>query len=149
MKIQYAILSGCFGAVGGAFGKLCSSSNVQASLIINLLCILAMISCNTCCMTFFVKALHQSNSSLVATIISSSFNYSFSAVLGFLIFDEMTSLYWWSGFLFILIGLVLIVSEDNNKSKINYQCIDNRDVKRYGNQRSRPALLEISTNLLK
>lgn len=29
MNIQYAILSGCFGAIGGAFGKLCGFPDIQ------------------------------------------------------------------------------------------------------------------------
>lgn len=33
------------------------------------------------------------------------------AVAGFLIFDEATSLFWWSGILLVLFGLILIVKD--------------------------------------
>nr|CAH7713282.1 unnamed protein product [Callosobruchus chinensis] len=80
-----------------------------------------MILCNAAVWRFFVRGLQESGS-VRATAISSSTNYICSAIIGFAVFGEVTSLLWWSGMILIILGLVLIVTdqeEDDAKEKSN------------------------------
>lgn len=91
-----------------------------------------MLLSNGCVWHNYVKALHQCNSTILATIISTATNYIvsvsnniqqwkgailfiwlFQVLAGIFIFGEAVSLLWWCGFSFIVIGLVLIVQDEN------------------------------------
>ncbi|XP_050305555.1 transmembrane protein 42-like isoform X2 [Anthonomus grandis grandis] len=80
-----------------------------------------MLLCNSASMTLFVKSLHQTTSSMVPTVISSTFNFVSSAFLGFLLVGEKTSILWWVGMVLNITGLWLVASENvenNNKAKL-------------------------------
>nr|XP_033326201.1 transmembrane protein 42 isoform X5 [Megalopta genalis]XP_033326202.1 transmembrane protein 42 isoform X6 [Megalopta genalis] len=70
--------------------------------------LILMISSNTIGCTFFVKALNASGSSLPCTIASSATSYVCSALAGFLIFNESTSITWWCGISLVILGLFFI-----------------------------------------
>ncbi|CAL7932785.1 unnamed protein product [Xylocopa violacea] len=109
-KIQLAVTSGFFATIGSLFGKLAGSVEVDfvfGSLLKGILLIL-MVTSNTVGCTFFVKALNASGSSLPCTIASAATSYICSALAGILIFNESTSLSWWCGISFVILGLLLI-----------------------------------------
>ncbi|CAG9855876.1 unnamed protein product [Phyllotreta striolata] len=106
----YAVISGVCASTGSVFGKLSGLPSIESNYILRLAFFILMLTFNTSSMTFFVKAL-QETLSFKATLISSSTNYIFTALAGLILFNETTSLLWWSGITLILSGLVLIVSE--------------------------------------
>ncbi|KAH0953834.1 hypothetical protein HN011_011918 [Eciton burchellii] len=109
-KAHYAIVAGIFATSGSLLGKL--AGGVDASslpmLLLKSMLLIFMIVCNTVGCMFFVKALHGSGSSLPVTIASAATNYICSALVGFILFDESTSLAWWCGTSLVLFGLILI-----------------------------------------
>uniref|UniRef100_A0AAG5DLV9 EamA domain-containing protein n=1 Tax=Anopheles atroparvus TaxID=41427 RepID=A0AAG5DLV9_ANOAO len=118
-KPYYAVAAGICAASASLFGKLTSNSSIVAAniglpewpVVTQLLCVAIMISLNACVWRFFVKALHTgSGSSLVASLVSAATNYVTSAILGWVIFEEHTSMLWWLGTTLVLIGLLLIIS---------------------------------------
>ncbi|XP_058175028.1 transmembrane protein 42 [Anopheles ziemanni] len=118
-KPYYAMVAGICASSASLFGKLTSNSDVVAARIglpewpalTQLLCIGIMIALNACVWRFFVKALHTgSGSTLVASLVSAVTNYITSAVLGWLIFKENTTVFWWAGTALVLSGLLLIIS---------------------------------------
>ncbi|XP_059608049.1 transmembrane protein 42 [Phlebotomus argentipes] len=125
---MFAILAGLCAAGASVFGKLSSTVETQVrvtmcseymnTLTINLqvflgwtvvaCCLILMIVLNALVWTFFVKALHAGGGSVVATSVSSGTNYFASALLGWMIFGESTTLLWWFGTSLILTGIILI-----------------------------------------
>ncbi|KAJ8971947.1 hypothetical protein NQ317_013575 [Molorchus minor] len=106
------------------FGKLSGLPIFQEYILLRLLFFVCMLICNSAVWTLFAKALQYTDSSLTATVISSATNYSFSALLGSLLFEETTSIFWWSGMFFIISGLLLVLSGERNenthrKEKVN------------------------------
>ncbi|EFN87918.1 hypothetical protein EAI_15952 [Harpegnathos saltator] len=79
----------------------------KPSLLLKAALLALMITCNTVGCTFFVKALNGSGSSLPVTVASAATNYVCSALVGFAVFDESTSLLWWCGTSLVLLGLAL------------------------------------------
>lgn len=109
-RIHLSVLAGVFATIGSLFGKLSGGVEVTSTVLIFVKLILLglMIASNTAGCTFFVKSLQGSGSSLPATVTSSATNYFCSALIGCLVFDESTSLMWWTGTTLVLSGLLLI-----------------------------------------
>ncbi|CAK9806288.1 Transmembrane protein 42 [Anthophora quadrimaculata] len=109
-NVRLAVVSGFFATVGSLFGKL--AGNVEMDSLLGLLLkgilLILMLTSNTVGCTFFVKALNASGSSLPCTIASAATSYVCSAFAGFLVFNESTSIYWWCGISFVILGLLLI-----------------------------------------
>ncbi|XP_012233357.1 transmembrane protein 42 isoform X1 [Linepithema humile] len=105
-----AVAAGIFATGGSLLGKLASGVDALSllSLLLKGALLVCMIVSNTVGCTFFVKALHTSGSSLPITIASAATNYICSAFVGFVVFDESTSLVWWCGTSLVLSGLILI-----------------------------------------
>ncbi|XP_050305554.1 transmembrane protein 42-like isoform X1 [Anthonomus grandis grandis] len=121
MKRYYAAAAGIFAASGGAFAKLSGHEMLMDLFLARVLLIGIMLLCNSASMTLFVKSLHQTTSSMVPTVISSTFNFVSSAFLGFLLVGEKTSILWWVGMVLNITGLWLVASENvenNNKAKL-------------------------------
>ncbi|XP_055535706.1 uncharacterized protein LOC129724654 [Wyeomyia smithii] len=122
-KPYYAIVSGLCASTASFFGKLSSLGeylaenfgNQQFQLLIQILCIGIMVMLNACVWRFFVKALHTNGGTLVASLVSAATNYIVSALFGWLIFQEQTSIWWWFGTALVLGGLLLIVNDDDEK----------------------------------
>ncbi|XP_055701624.1 transmembrane protein 42-like [Phlebotomus papatasi] len=115
---MFAILSGLCAAGASVFGKLSSTVESQDVLgwTLKACCIIFMIILNTLVWTFFVKALHSgSGGSVGATVVSSGTNYFTSALLGWVIFGETTSLFWWFGTSLIITGIILISIPDKKE----------------------------------
>lgn len=110
--------------------------------IIRGICFILMILCNILVWSFFVKALHSTGGTIVATVTSAASNYIISVgilhyisnfwhffeilklikhflqfVLGVLIFDEKITLNSVIGLSFILIGLTFISKNDTTKNE--------------------------------
>ncbi|XP_058055394.1 transmembrane protein 42 [Anopheles bellator] len=118
-KPHYAVVAGLCASFSSLFGKLTSNSERVAQniglpgwhLLAQVLCVAVMILLNACVWRFFVKALHTgSGSSLVASLASAATNYVASAILGWLIFDEQTTIVWWIGTSLVLAGLLLLIT---------------------------------------
>ncbi|KAL6257385.1 hypothetical protein P5V15_010958 [Pogonomyrmex californicus] len=105
-----AVFAGIFATGGSLLGKLAGGADASSllSLLLKGVLLVCMIICNTVGCTFFVKALHGSGSSLPITIASSATSYVCSAFVGFVVFNESTSLTWWCGTFLVLFGLMLI-----------------------------------------
>ncbi|GLV46587.1 hypothetical protein CBL_13344 [Carabus blaptoides fortunei] len=100
------------------FGKLAGLSTFESLWIARILCFCLMLACNAAVWTFYVKALHSSDSTLSATVASTASNYIFSALFGFVLFNEATSLLWWTGMSFVLFGLILMVRDEPETTSI-------------------------------
>ncbi|XP_046397108.1 uncharacterized protein LOC124164002 [Ischnura elegans] len=87
------------------------------SWIVKAVMVVCMIACNTAGLTFYVKALKSSKSTLPATLTSTSTSFILSAVLGALMFGETTSLLWWMGAVMVVIGLLLVSGEKDLAKK--------------------------------
>lgn len=118
-RLHYAFVAGTCAALGSFFGKL-TSSEARATLFAEtldgwpptLLFGALMLLSNAMVWTFFVRALHSSGGSLVATVCSAATNYGLSALLGCAVFGETTSLLWWTGASLVVAGLVLIGTDE-------------------------------------
>ncbi|KAF2889877.1 hypothetical protein ILUMI_16296 [Ignelater luminosus] len=110
----YSALSGACAATASLFGKLSGLPTLQGPLIVlRVVFFILMIICNGGVWTLYVKALQATDSSLSATVLSAASNYFLSALIGFLVFGEVTSLIWWSGMMFVLVGLMLIANDQS------------------------------------
>ncbi|XP_076280310.1 transmembrane protein 42 [Lasioglossum baleicum] len=109
-KVRLAVVAGVFATVGSLLGKLAGNIGMDSviGLVLKGILLALMISSNTIGCTFFVKALNASGSSLPCTIASSATSYVCSALAGFLIFNESTSIIWWCGILLVISGLFFI-----------------------------------------
>ncbi|XP_019870679.1 transmembrane protein 42 [Aethina tumida] len=111
-NIHFAVWAGCCASGASIFGKLSGLPPFQDFLALKILFFGLMLLCNAGVWTLFVKALHQNNSSLVATVLSTASNFVLSGVVGFVIFDETTSISWWIGLYIIIVGLLLVLRGD-------------------------------------
>ncbi|KAH0814708.1 hypothetical protein GEV33_008082 [Tenebrio molitor] len=92
--------------------QLSNDENVKPGyFIVRILFFALMVACNAGVWTLFVKALQNVESSLTATVTSAASNYCLSAVTGFFVFGEVTTLIWWSGMSLIICGLLLVVKD--------------------------------------
>ncbi|XP_076658353.1 transmembrane protein 42 [Halictus rubicundus] len=109
-KVRLAVVAGVFATVGSLLGKLAGIVGIDSviGLLLKGILLVLMISSNTIGCTFFVKALNASGSSLPCTIASSATSYVCSALAGFLIFNESTSITWWCGISLVILGLFFI-----------------------------------------
>ncbi|XP_044761226.1 transmembrane protein 42-like [Coccinella septempunctata] len=121
-----AYLAGICGAAGSVLGKLSGMPFIENFMILRLLCVLLMITVNTYVLTLFMRALHQSGSTLLATVVTNASSFLSSAIFGYLFFEETSSLLWWLGLLFIIGGLLLIVQDEKpgNKNNDMYKTLD-------------------------
>ncbi|XP_063925958.1 transmembrane protein 42 [Zophobas morio] len=110
-SVKYAVFSGCCASAASIFGKLSGLPMFEGLFIVRVLFFIFMLICNAGVWTLFVKALQNVESSLTATVISAASNYCMSAITGFFIFGEITTLIWWSGMFIIITGLLLIVTD--------------------------------------
>lgn len=106
----FAVVAGIFATGGSLLGKLAGGADASSlsSLLLKGALLISMIVCNTVGCMFFVKGLHASGTSLSITVASAATNYVCSAFVGFVVFDEITSLTWWCGTSMVLLGLMLI-----------------------------------------
>ncbi|XP_033353587.1 transmembrane protein 42 [Bombus vosnesenskii] len=109
-NIPLAVISGFFATIGSLLGKLAGGADVDSTfgLLLKGVLLILMIISNTVGYAFFVKALNASGSSLPCTITSAATSYICSALTGSLIFNESTSLTWWCGISFVILGLLVI-----------------------------------------
>ncbi|XP_053992493.1 transmembrane protein 42 [Hylaeus volcanicus] len=123
-KVRLAVVAGLFATIGSVLGKLAGSVEIVSivALMLKGILLVLMITSNTVGCTFFVKALNASGSSLPCTIASAATSYVCSALAGFLVFNESTSITWWCGISFVILGLLFICntpakSDPTEKSK--------------------------------
>ncbi|ESN99695.1 hypothetical protein HELRODRAFT_185801 [Helobdella robusta] len=77
------------------------------SMLFRVSCFAFVFICNGLMWTFFTKSLQLTNS-LTATIINSSVNLFLTALVGWLLFEEVLNTMWVLGSAFIVVGLVII-----------------------------------------
>ena len=130
-----ALLSGTLGSLASCFGKgafgdsqtaivlgthadpslvvrlLCSDTQGKCPWILLLvsrgLCLLAMIACNVLMLGSFVQGMQESGS-VAGTALTNAANFTVSAFMGWLLFQEEYSSMWWCGFVMVLVGTVLL-----------------------------------------
>lgn len=117
--MQHILLAGFFAACGSVFGKLAGGQfeflyNLYPALqnfiepyliVLQSLCIGLMIVCNILNWRHFLRALHSTEQTLTATVISSATNYICSFVFGILLFGESISMLSLLGTVAIVIGM--------------------------------------------
>ncbi|XP_077894119.1 transmembrane protein 42 [Ictidomys tridecemlineatus] len=100
------LCAGAFGALAAAAAKLAFGSEVNMSLCI--LGIIVMASTNSLMWTFFSRGLSFSMSSAIASVTVTFSNILSSAFLGYVLYGECQEVLWWGGVFLILCGLTLI-----------------------------------------
>ncbi|GAA5816247.1 hypothetical protein MFLAVUS_009773 [Mucor flavus] len=112
--IPFAIISGFFAALSSVFAKLFSDERTElfhtyvlgqlnlvpekTSLIVTRsICFALIFACNSIMWTTFTKALNAAPSSVQVSIVNGAVNFSASAILGYLVFNEPLALRWWIG----------------------------------------------------
>ncbi|KAG0044206.1 hypothetical protein BGZ83_010556 [Gryganskiella cystojenkinii] len=70
--------------------------------------------CNAAMWTLFTKALNRSKSSATVTVINSAANFCLTAVLGYALFSEPLAMQWWFGASLIVMGSVLVSTDEAN-----------------------------------
>ncbi|KAI8979709.1 hypothetical protein BDF20DRAFT_526808 [Mycotypha africana] len=123
--IPFAITSGFFAASSSVFAKLFSDERTvlihtyiselfnivpakTSLLFMRIVCFILIFGCNSIMWTTFTKALNLAPSSVQVSIVNGAINFSASAILGHLIFDEPLAFRWWIGAAFILTGTVIL-----------------------------------------
>ncbi|KAI8077360.1 uncharacterized protein B0P05DRAFT_544740 [Gilbertella persicaria] len=138
--VPFAIISGFFAALSSVFAKLFSDERTallysyltdyfnlvpeKASLLlVRGICFALIFGCNSIMWTTFTKALNNAPSSVQVSIVNGAVNFSASAIMGYLVFDEPLALRWWIGATFILAGTILLsqsqkrLAEDHKKTE--------------------------------
>lgn len=94
--------------------------------VLRVCCFCLMFAFNALMWTTFTKSLQYFTSTVEASATNTACNFTFSAIFGWLFFNENLPLQWWIGCLCIVIGLYLIQSGNTkthplqeNKAKIN------------------------------
>ncbi|KAF8939605.1 hypothetical protein EDD21DRAFT_368168 [Dissophora ornata] len=77
-------------------------------------CFALIFICNAAMWTLFTKALNRSKSSATVTVINSAANFCLTAVLGYALFSEPLAMQWWFGASLIVLGSVLVSSNEIN-----------------------------------
>ncbi|KAI7890414.1 uncharacterized protein EV154DRAFT_386562, partial [Mucor mucedo] len=123
--IPFAIISGFFAALSSVFAKLFSDERTElflssiadqldlvpeksSFLVARGVCFALIFACNSIMWTTFTKALNAAPSSVQVSIVNGAVNFSASAILGYLVFNEPLALRWWIGASFILAGTILL-----------------------------------------
>lgn len=83
-----------------------------------LLFFIIMILLNTIMMSFYVESMHLIGP-LKATVLNYAFNFIFTALFGYLLFNEPLSLIWWFGVSIILSGIILLTMNKYDKDEKN------------------------------
>ncbi|KAI8374002.1 hypothetical protein EDC96DRAFT_572316 [Choanephora cucurbitarum] len=132
--IPFAIISGAFAALSSVFAKLFSDERTTvfytdimsayqlvpektALILIRGICFGLIFACNSIMWTTFTKALNRSPSSVQVSIVNGAVNFSTSAILGYVVFQEPLALRWWIGASFILAGTILLSQSQQKHSK--------------------------------
>lgn len=114
-----ALLSGTLGSVASCLGKFAMDPSAfppdTMGYLTRALCFLLMLGCNAGMLGSFLSGMEQFGS-VAGTSLSSAANFSVSAFLGYLLWEEHFSLNWWFGFTMVILGvLVLSTKSDNGK----------------------------------
>ncbi|CAO3675326.1 unnamed protein product [Rhizopus stolonifer] len=132
--IFFAITFGLFAALSSVFAKLFSDEKTkvlhsyiiaqlsfvpeEATLLATRIIFFSFtFVCNSVMWTMFTKALNMANSSVQVSIVNGAANFSASAVLGYLVFNEPLTTRWWIGACFILAGTILLSQSQKDKKK--------------------------------
>ncbi|KAI1312311.1 hypothetical protein EDD11_002965 [Mortierella claussenii] len=86
-------------------------------VVVRAACFGLIFICNAAMWTLFTKALNRSQSSATVTVINSAANFCLTAVLGYALFSEPLALQWWFGASLIVLGSVLVSSNESSKQK--------------------------------
>ncbi|XP_063995227.1 transmembrane protein 42 [Diachasmimorpha longicaudata] len=116
-SVHLSVVAGIFATTGSLFGKLAGSVEMESMglALLKITLFGVMILFNTAGCTFFVRSLQGCGSSLPSTVVSAATNYFCSALVGFLVFGETTSMLWWCGTSLVLLGLILICYSSPDK----------------------------------
>ncbi|OMJ70748.1 hypothetical protein SteCoe_31197 [Stentor coeruleus] len=109
MKALPAILSGILAACAGVFGKY-GFQDSDDLLYYKVLSILIMLILNSTMIKYMVESFKEIGASKT-TVINLTFNYVFSAVLGYAIYSEEVSYNWILGAGLMFIGVWIITND--------------------------------------
>jgi drug/metabolite transporter (DMT)-like permease len=109
MKNWKAGLSGILAATAGVFGKF-GLQNSEDLWYFKVASIGFMLVVNSLMINFLVKS-YRDIGAAKTTVVNLAFNYLFSAILAFLIYNEEISSGWAAGALFMFVGVSIINSD--------------------------------------
>ncbi|KAK6630920.1 hypothetical protein RUM44_003092 [Polyplax serrata] len=116
MVVSPAVYSGFCASFASMFGKLSGLEFLELDeklrYPVKIICACLMILLNSLVWTFFVKALQKSKTTIEATAVSSAINYVFSGILGYVVFGEVSGLWWWFGISLIVTGILVMNNSD-------------------------------------
>lgn len=118
----HCITAGCSAALAGVSAKLISTPTVLPTttflspLIRTSLGMLALVTCNLLMWLNYSTAL-QGMRTVTATAATTTANFILSGVVGWAVFGEPLVLTWWFGISLIVVGVVLLTSEQSVTSK--------------------------------
>jgi len=124
--LKFSVVSGLLAAFSGFFGKITFDSQIVDTIssklhvgpfVCQVLFGLALVLSNILMLQNFNKALQASKTTLEASIINTASNFVFTALIGYLAFNEELSVFWWSGTSLIIIGTYLVSTEGQEKGK--------------------------------
>lgn len=107
--IASACVAGALGALASVAGKLAFGDSLDA-LILRTLAGVVMLGLNALMMSFYVRSLRLSPSTVAAIAVNSALNFICSGLLGRTFFGEVLPLRWWLGMLLIIGGVSLVHS---------------------------------------
>ena len=109
MKILSSILSGILASCAGVFGKFAFQDSIDSAYS-KVISGIFMLVINSLMLKFLVQSFQELGAAK-ATVINLTFNYIFSAVLGFIVYSEEITNTWIIGALLMFIGVYIINSE--------------------------------------
>lgn len=89
------------------------------SIVFRIILFISMVIMNTLMWTTFSKAMNVSSSAVIASAINTAFNFIFTAIYGSLLFGEVLTLKWFLGSSLMIIGVILIKSDETKEGKEN------------------------------
>jgi drug/metabolite transporter (DMT)-like permease len=116
-----ALMSGFLGALASCLGKIALDSNsplnrlefvaahAPAEYAVRGIFFLAMMVCNAYMLGAFLDGMEQAGS-VAGTALSNAANFLSSAVIGYIVWHERFTTLWYIGFMFILIGTILLTT---------------------------------------
>ncbi|KAI9298528.1 hypothetical protein K502DRAFT_345964 [Neoconidiobolus thromboides FSU 785] len=129
-SFQLSILSGIYASLASVVGKL--STDPKTNVLISTFCqvtkshlcerlvasyllpvlriifFILMFTLNGLMWTTYTKALSSANSSIQVSVVNNATNMVTTAVLGYLIFNEVNGMLWWLGVSLVISGTVVL-----------------------------------------
>ena len=127
-SIFLSFVSGLIAAITGFVGKIGLDSNhfndiissqpgSWSDMMLRVLLMITTLLLNSSMLALFSRALSLSEVSAVVTSINTATNLALTTILSVLVFQEPLSSQWCCGTLLVMIGVSLVIADDDQKEK--------------------------------